>query len=108
MCHGTSDLIVVNNIYSHYFLLSNSVLLFISILITMQLAVFFTLAPRNNIHIKLTVQKFKKGGYNVKANFLLYIRISNIKKINRIFSKIWFRNTAALLILLSTLHLTLR
>lgn len=36
----------------------------------MQLAVFFTLAPRNNIHIKLTVQKFKKDVYNVKANLL--------------------------------------
>ena len=70
MCHGTSDLIVVNNIYSHYFLLSNSVLLLISLLITLQLAVFFTLAPKINIHINSTVRKFKKGVYDVKANFL--------------------------------------
>ena len=36
----------------------------------MQLDVFFTLAPTINIHINSTVRKFKKGGYNVKANFL--------------------------------------
>ena len=66
----TSDLTAVNNIYSHYFMLSNFVLGLINILITLQLAVFFTLGTRNNIHIKPTVRKFKKGGYNEKANFL--------------------------------------